>query len=144
MSTPTDESREIVASLRRRIGPNADTTAVAQAIISILEDIGASLTPIVGHQGVAALYRRSLHLCLSNHPHLASTYHVVQASLDLTALKAVLVEQSEAEALFFGEVLLTTFHELLTTLIGSSLTARLLRGVWAPSSSETPEQEKSP
>ena len=144
MSTRSEESHEIVDSLTRRVGPNADAAAVAQAIISILQDIDSSLAPILGPQGVAALYRRSLHLCLSNHPHLTSVYAELQASLDLTALQALLVEQSVAEALFFGEVLLVTFHELLTTLIGSSLTTRLLRGVWEPSSSETPAQEKSP
>ncbi|KPH00369.1 hypothetical protein AEQ67_06855 [Pseudomonas sp. RIT-PI-q] len=102
------------------------------------------LTPIIGHQGVAALYRRSLHLCASTHPRLAGTYDSVQAAMDLTALKSVLIEQSKADALFFGEVLLTTYYELLTTLIGPSLTARLLRGVWEPSLSDTPSQENSP
>lgn len=144
MPKPSEESHELVVSLTRRVGPNPDAAAVAQAIISILQDIDSSLTPILGPQGVAALYRRSLHLCLSNHPHLASVYAELQASLDLTALQAVLVEQSAAEAMFFGEVLLITFHELLTTLIGSSLTSRLLRGVWEPSPSEPPAQEESP
>jgi hypothetical protein len=41
-------------------------------------------------------------------------------------------------------VLLTTFYELLTTLIGPSLTARLLRDVWGSSLSDTPSQEISP
>ncbi len=145
MSTLSDESRQIVASLAHRVGPNADIATVAQAIASILQDMDAALTPIIGQQGVVALYRRSLHLCASSHPRLAGTYDSVQAaSLDLTALKSVLVEQSDADALFFGEVLLTTFYELLTTLIGPSLTARLLRGVWEPSLSDTPSQEISP
>ncbi|MBK5352656.1 hypothetical protein JFU37_09060 [Pseudomonas sp. TH41] len=103
-----------------------------------------ALTPIIGHQGVAALYRRSVHLCVSTHPRLAGTYDRVQAAMDLTVLTSVLVEQSEADALFFGEVLLTTFYELLTTLIGPLLTARLLRSVWEPSLSDTPSQEISP
>ncbi|WP_282480071.1 hypothetical protein [Pseudomonas sp. UYIF39] len=145
MSTLSEESRQIVASLVHRVGPNADIATVAQAIASILQDMDAALTPIIGQQGVVALYRRSLHLCASRHPRLAGTYDSVQAaSLDLTALKSVLVEQSEADALFFGDVLLTTFYELLTTLIGPSLTARLLRGVWEPSLSDTPSQENSP
>ena len=42
------------------------------------------------------------------------------------------------------EVLLTTLYELLTTLIGPSLTARLLVDVWQPSSSDTSSQEISP
>ncbi|WP_342215377.1 hypothetical protein [Pseudomonas sp. TH39(2020)] len=145
MSTLSEESRQIVASLAHRVGPNADIATVAQAIASILQDMDAALTPIIGQQGVVALYRRSLHLCASRHPRLAGTYDSVQAaSLDLTALKSVLVAQSETDALFFGDVLLTTFYELLTTLIGPSLTARLLRGVWEPSLSDTPSQEISP
>ncbi|AMB85479.1 hypothetical protein AWM79_09275 [Pseudomonas agarici] len=106
--------------------------------------MNAALMPIIGQQGVGALHRRSLQLCACAHPRLAGTYDRVQAALDLTALKSVLLEQSEADALFFGEVMLTTFYELLTTLIGPSLTARLLRDVWEPSLSDTPSQENSP
>jgi len=144
MSTLSEESRQIVASLAHRVGPNADIEKVAQAIISTLQNMGAALTSIIGPQGVTALYRRSLHLCASNHPRLAGTYDSVQTSMDLTALSSVLAEQSEADALFFGEVLLTTYYELLTTLIGPSLTVRLLSGVWEPSLSDTPSQENSP
>lgn len=144
MSTLSEESRQIVASLAHLVGPNADTARIAQAIISTLQDMDSALTPIIGQQGVAALYRRSLHMCAATHPRLASTFDRVQPGMDLTALKSVIVEQSEADALFFGEVWLTTFYELLTTLIGPSLTARLLRGVWEPSLSDTLSQETSP
>ncbi|WP_283184458.1 hypothetical protein [Pseudomonas svalbardensis] len=144
MSRESEGGRQIVASLARRVGDIADLAKIAHAIISTLQDMDAALTPIIGQQGVAALYRRSLQLCSSVHPRLAGTYDRVQAELDLTALKSVLVEQSEADALFFGEVMLTSFDELLTTLIGPSLTARLLRDVWEPSLSDTPSQENSP
>jgi hypothetical protein len=144
MTAQSEESRQIVASLAHRVGPNADIARIAQALVTTLQDMGAALTPIIGQQGVVALYRRSIHLCASNHPRLAGTYDSVQSTLDLIALKSVLVEQSETDALFFGEVLLNTFYELLTTLIGPSLTARLLRDVWGPSLSDTPSQEISP
>lgn len=144
MPTLSEESRQIVASLAHRVGPNADIARIAQAIISTLRDMDVALTPIIGQQGVAALYRRSLHLCASTHPRLARTYDRVPPGMDLTALKSVIVEQSDTDALFFGEVLLTIFYELLTTLIGPSLTARLLRGMWEPSLSDTPSQEISP
>jgi hypothetical protein len=144
MSTLSEESRQIVASLAHRVGPNADIAQIAQAIVSIMQDMDAALAPIIGQQGVVALYRRSLHLCISTHPRLAGTYDSVQAAMDLTVLTSILVQQSEADALFFGETLLTTFYELLSTLIGPSLTARLLRGVWEPSLSDTPSQENSP
>lgn len=144
MSTLSEESRQIVASLAHRVGPNADIERVAYAIISTLQDMDEALSPIIGQQGVAALHRRSLHLCVSTHPRLAGTYDSVQPTMDLRVLSSVLVEQSDNDALFFGEVLLTTFYELLTTLIGPSLTARLLRDVWEPSLSDTPSQENSP
>lgn len=144
MAVLSEESRRIVASLAHRIGPKADVAKVAQVIIATLQGLDAALTPVIGQQGVAALYRRSLHLCASNHPRLAATYDRAQAGMDLIALKSVLIEQSETDALFFGEVLLTTFYELLTTLIGPSLTVRLLRGVWEHSLSDTPSQESSP
>lgn len=144
MSALSEESRQIVASLAHRVGPDADIARIAQAIVSTLQDMDVALTPIIGQQGVAALYRRSLHLCASKHPRLAGTCDSVQASQDPTALKSVLVAQSETDAWFFGEALLMTYYELLTTLIGPSLTARLLRGVWEPSLSDTPSQENSP
>jgi len=144
MSTLSEESRQIVASLAHRVGPTADIARIAQAIISTLRDMDLALTPIIGKQGLAALFRRSLHLCVSLHPRLSRTYDKVQSGMDLTALKSLIVEQSDADALFFGEVLLTTFYELLTTLIGPSLTERLLRGMWEPSLSDTPSQENSP
>ena len=144
MSALNEESRQIVASLAHRVGPNADTARIAQAIVSTLQGMDAALTPIIGQQGVAALYRRSLNLCASQHPRLAHIFDRVQTALDLPALKSLLVEQSETDAIFFGEVMLTTFYELLTMLIGPSLTARLLRDVWEPSLSDTPSQENSP
>ncbi|KPW66135.1 hypothetical protein [Pseudomonas cannabina] len=140
MST-LEESRHIVASLALRIGPTADTARIAETIVSVLQDVDAALTPIIGHQGVVALYRRSFHLCVAAHPRLANTYVNVHAAMDPVALTSALVEQNEADALFFGETLLTTLYELLTTLIGPSLTARLLRSVWEPSLSDTPLQE---
>ncbi|QNH80813.1 hypothetical protein GGD92_04690 [Pseudomonas protegens] len=103
-----------------------------------------ALTPIIGQQGVVALYRRSLQLCSAGHLRLRGTYDGLQDGLDFDALKSVLIEQSQADALFFGEVMLTTFYQLLTTLIGPSLTARLLNGVWSPSSSAAPSQETTP
>lgn len=144
MSTLSEESRQIVASLAHRAGPHADTASIATAIVSILQDMDASLAPIIGQQGVAALYRRSLHLCVSTHPRLASIYDNVLVTADLIALKSLLVEQNETDTLFFGEALLTTFYELLVKLIGPSLTARLLADVWTPSSSDTSSQEISP
>ncbi|WP_277758038.1 hypothetical protein [Pseudomonas sp. A34-9] len=144
MSALNEESRQIIAALAHRVGPNADSARIAQAIVSTLQAMDAALTPIIGQQGVAALYRRSLHLCASRHPRVARLAERVQVLPDLKALNSELVTESEADVLFFGEVMLITFYELLTTLIGPSLTARLLHNVWKPSLSDTSAQENSP
>lgn len=144
MSTPSEESRQLAASLTLRIGPDAEIAKVAEAIVATLQDMHAALTPVIGQQGVAALYRRSLHLCATQHPHLASICGSAQAAKGFSSLSAVLAEQSQADGLLFGEVLLSTFYALLTTLIGPSLTARLLRDVWEPSLSDAPSQDISP
>ena len=144
MTTQSQESRQIVASLAHRVGPDAGSARIAQALVTTLQDMDAALTPIIGKQGAVALYRRSLHLCIGKQPHLAGTCDSAQASQDVLALESLLVEQSAADALRFSEVMLTTFYELLITLIGPSLTARLLCDVWGPSLSDTPSQEISP
>jgi hypothetical protein len=144
MSTESEEGRQIVASLAQRVGNTADISHVADAIVRTLQDINAVLIPVVGPKGVAALYRRSLYVCTSTHPRLAHTYESLVVAMDLVELKSLLVRQNQADAIYFGEELLKAFYELLATLIGPSLTARLLRAVWENSSSITPAQETLP
>lgn len=144
MSTESEEGRQIVASLAHRVGHTADIAQVADAIVRTLQDINAVLIPVVGPKGVAALYRRSLYVCTSLHPCLANTYESLVVAMDLVELKSLLVQQNQADAIFFGEELLKAFYELLATLIGPSLTARLLRVVWENSLSTTPAQDTSP
>ena len=55
----------------------------------------------------------------------------VPTAMDVAALTGALEAQTAADAATAGTLLLQTFHELLTTLVGPSLTERLLRPVWA-------------
>ncbi|MDB5984129.1 MAG: hypothetical protein JWQ69_5144 [Pseudomonas sp.] len=144
MSMESEEGRQIVASLAHRVGTTADIAQIADGIVTTLQDINATLIPIIGPKGVAALYRRSLYLCTSLHPRLAGTYESLVVAMDLMELKSLLVQQNQADAIFFGEELLKAFFELLATLIGPSLTARLLRAVWENSLSDTSAQDISP
>lgn len=143
MTTDSEEGLKIAASLAHRIGRSAEGASVVDAIVSILEEISAALVPILGSKGVAALYRRSLYLCATAHPSFADAFEDASARMDLTRLKVLLLEQDRAEVVLFGEHLLKAFYELLATLIGPSLTARLLRTVWENSLSVHPEQDTS-
>jgi hypothetical protein len=127
----SQESGRIAATLAHRVAKGADAAQIADAIVSTWQAIDAALSPIIGRGGVAALYNRSLHLTGSRYPWLAGSYNDVQTALDLAALKSVLVQQSSTSAAAVGGALLQTFYEMLTSLIGPSLTERLLRSVWA-------------
>ena len=64
--------------------------------------------------------------------------------MDLAALKSALAKQSGASAAAGGRALVRSFHDLLTTLIGPSLTERLLLSVWDDFLSGPAAQEISP
>lgn len=140
----SEESRRIAVALVHRAGNGADAAQIADTIVSTWQAIDVALTPIVGQLGVAMLYKRSLHLTGPIHPWLkGGSREDGQAVIDLAALKSVLAQQSSTSAATGGAVLLHTFHELLTSLVGPSLTERLLRPVWADFLSGPSAQDNS-
>lgn len=144
MSTESEEGRRIVASLALRVDRVQDIAQVADVIVTMLLETNASLVPIIGPKGVAALYRRSLHLSLSLNTRLAATYQSLADPLDLAELKSIFIQQDQRDVIFFGEELFKALYELLVKLIGSSLSRRLLLDVWDPDLSTPPSQETSP
>jgi len=140
----SQESRRIAAPLAHRVGEDADAAQIAEAVVATWQEVDAALTPIIGQRGVAALYKRSLYLTGAAQPWLAGTHKGVPTAMDLAALKSVLAQQSSANAAAGGGALLQTFYELLTSLVGPSLTERLLRPVWANSLSGRPAQDTTP
>ncbi|WP_457096712.1 hypothetical protein [Lysobacter sp. P5_B9] len=138
----SQESQRIAAALARR----AETAGqVADTMVSTWQDIDAVLSPIIGQLGVAMLYKRSLYLIGPAHPWLAGMHEGKQASVDLAALKSAFAQQSSsANAAAAGGAFLHTFHDLLSSLVGPSLTERLLRSAWAHFSSGPPAQDISP
>lgn len=142
MADPVEsqESQRIAVALARR----AETAGqIADTMVSTWQAIDAALSPIIGQRGVAMLYKRSLYLTGPPHPWLAGMHEGSLATMDLAALKSVFARQSSTQAATAGGALLHTFRELLSSLIGPSLTERLLRPVWAPFSSGPPAQDTS-
>ncbi|HEV7912449.1 MAG TPA: hypothetical protein VGP22_01680 [Albitalea sp.] len=110
-------------------------------MVATWRSVDAALAPILGTRGVAALYQRSVFLTSASHPWLASLQDGVDGRIDLAALKAAFTQQSSADARAGGNALMQAFHRLLTSLVGASLTERLLHSVWSdpslPSSQDT-------
>ena len=108
-------------------------------------DIESALQPIVGRRGVAALFKRTVHLAAAQYPWLAP----LKEDSDDTAttvdqLKAAFAAQPAPLAAEAGSVLFASFRELLTSLIGAGLSERLLQTAWSKSASAAPALDPSP
>jgi len=133
-----------IATSAERFEKGADAVQIADAIVSTWQEISAALCPIIGQRGVTALYKRSLHLTSRTHPWLSRMPESASPTLDFTALKSTLAKQSSADADAGGDALLQIFQELLSVLIGSSLTERLLHSAWANSSDSSTFKQDHP
>ena len=122
---------------------SGDAAQIAERAARLWRDIEAALSPIVGVGGVDALYRRSIHLLRADYPWLeaARTDRLVPGDL-FASLQHALSQSSDDDSAAASGRLLDTFHDLLTTLIGSSLTERLLGSIWErPLSGHDPKDD---
>lgn len=88
--------------------------------------IDAALSPIIGERGVQMLFQRSVHLTVGKFPWLRPLREPGVRVADVGRLEAALAPPSDAEATAAKEALLRAFYDLLTGLIGTPLTERLL------------------
>lgn len=130
--------------LAGRVPANANAEQLADAILAVWRDIDEALHPIVGHRGVAALYNRSLRLAAAAHPWLTRGHPDALTAIDVTALRADLLQQTAAEAAAAGAALCQSFEQLLASLVGPALTAQLLQSVWTHPADSPPAQDNTP
>ena len=134
---PTDSTSE--STPRRSTAGSLDAAHTADDAVVTWRKIDDALWPILGHAGMAALFKRSLYLARADHPALTAMVDVEIAPGDFALLRETLAQQSSADAAAAVQAgLLKIFLDLLTSLIGAALTERLLRSVWDhnPSSGE--------
>jgi len=112
-------------------GGDSDPKSIAKAAISTWRDASTRLSPVVGGQGIDVLLRRSLHVAGKTHPLLAAEAHESRNTL-LASLEMRLASSEMSLAVEASNALLLTFTELLSSLIGESLSERLLAPIWAP------------
>lgn len=106
--------------------PRSDASSTT---IATWQAIDRALRPVLGARGVEALYVRSLHLAAGSHPWLHAGDEAAEVAMDLALLATALDGQDAAEAESGSRALLDNFRELLVSLVGASLTARLLVSV---------------
>mgnify|MGYP007022261043 FL=1 len=130
-------------TLEQRAGCDADARAIAEATISIWQQISVRLVRVIGVRGVDALFCRSLHLTGRSFPFLiVGGNHRDRVAL-LANLRACIETREKLVAAEVSLMLLVTFTELLATLIGDSLTQRLLLPVWANPIAESEQESVS-
>ena len=137
----SQERDRIAAFLEGTVASGASSHEVAALVATTLRGLDQALAPIVGQRGMAALYKRSLHLSRPTQPGLPVAADGAESGMDVAALTAALATRSAAEAAAAGTQLLASLRALLTTLIGESLTERLLRPVWATFLSGPPARD---
>jgi hypothetical protein len=129
-----DRRREAIRStLARHSEGSADSSAIAEATLRTWREVAAQLAPVIGPRGTDALFIRSLHLMCSRYPWLGGAQGGPEGGAPLVSLKAHLETREASVASEACQALLVTFTEQLASLIGESLTERLLGPVWIPS-----------
>jgi hypothetical protein len=126
----------IRATLKQRAGNLPETKAVSEATATTWRLVEAQLAPVIGTRGLDILFRRALHQTTTAFPWLAASVDRGGSAGPLPSLMACLATQHTTAAANAAYALLLTFAELLATLIGESLTERLLAPVWAPVSEQ--------
>jgi hypothetical protein len=123
--------------LAQRVGI-PDSKATANATAATWRLLAAQLAPVVGARGLEVLFDRALRMTSATFPWLAVSGG--NGAGLLPGVMEVLACQRPAEAAEASYTLFLTFTELLMTLIGESLTTRLLAPVWSsPSLSSVQE-----
>lgn len=123
-------STRLTNTLSQRVAQGVNSAEIVAEIISSWQAIDAALRPIIGAGGVSALYKRSVYLTAPSFPWLKNVAEIVSPTIDLAALKYALIQQSSIDAAAGGGALLQTLYELLVSLIGTTLTQRLLHSTW--------------
>lgn len=141
MAAESPQGLERLAPLADRLPEAADARQVADVVVALWLEIDQALHPIIGHRGVAALYNRSLSLTAAAHPWMGACLQDVLGTVDPSLLKQALLQQAAADALGAGNALFGSFQALLASLVGPSLTDRLLRPVWLLPTGASPAQD---
>ena len=100
------------------------------AAIVLWEQMAEQIIAIIGVGGFNSLYARNLFLFQSNFPWLAASALSLQADQRFAELKRSLEGQAPSVAIEANNRLLSTFTDILATLIGEELTSSILRSAW--------------
>lgn len=117
-----------------------DAGAVAAATVRAVGLLLAELKPLVGGLAASALYGRSLHLAKTSVPR-PSSIDGVDFEAQLAALHENLASRDAAEARRVSRSIIDCLVDVLSSLIGTPLTHRMLRTAWDIPVDDLPSEE---
>jgi len=120
----------IQRALTREAGTDADAKALAAAALRVHATLAGQLALLIGDGGVRALTARSLHLVQRDFPWLAEARERDPSADPFAQVSFCLERQEPAVATEAAATALATLGGLLATLIGETLTMRVLRAAW--------------
>ena len=130
---------ETIAMLRHQTIENLASQHAeveVDALIALWGHVAAQIILIVGEGGFDSLYARSLYLSQLKFLWLAADSPSVQADQRFAKLRESLQAQPQALANAANRLLLVTFTDILASLIGEHLTARILESAWGDSGAQ--------
>lgn len=111
------------------------TEKIAYAAIAVWEQMAKQIIAIVGQDGFDSLYARSVYLTQPTVPWLAAGLLSPQTEQRFAELKLCFDGQDPAQIRDANALLLITFTDILSVLIGEQLTTKILRSAWGADAS---------
>ena len=123
-------------------GLDANPAAVAEAAVQAWIRAASELTPLIGMEGVRALYARCMALAREHYPWLPPGDINTSQMKALADLRESLEGQRPADALEASTAFLANLTKLLGTMIGEALTMQLLNSAWGHDVPDQTTQER--
>ncbi|MDR7194648.1 hypothetical protein [Luteimonas terrae] len=120
------QMHRVESLLRRVAAEGGGTDAITAQALTLWDDLSGALVPIIGQRGMSALFSRALHLAGARHAWLQAEFEAAGGVPDFPILAEAGSRQAEDDAIVAIADLFDTFERLLVTLIGASLSERLL------------------
>ena len=118
------------------------TEKVADAAVDLWAQIATQIISIVGEGGFNSLYARSVFLAKSEFPWLADISLPSKSEHRFAELKKILDGQSTMQAGEANSLLLITFTDILSSIIGEDLTMSVLHSAWGTAAPNETGYEK--
>jgi hypothetical protein len=114
--------------ISRAILRHPDT--LVDVTVSLWEKLAVELVSLIGDGGFQAIYLRSGMLAAARYPWIVHDSSLQQTDFQFTGLRSSLEGRDLTEAGEASIVLLSTFLDILTSLIGELLVTNLLHSAW--------------